>query len=221
MSIGKSVFGKWDNFLQIWQEQTEDEIHRVEVTPLHGHYHIEISPAEDRVDQVLIKVSEGRNGSNYLGTEMLQIDQLSIEDDALVIKKCTLFTENDLPYRFLQCRYFSGWIQYPDPQGKEPDFFQRDLVMHDQGAMVGLEVEGVDYTIELTQLVFAHTLPIMKLAIYDLPLEEVGINSKAISYTWTSPESKRLGINLRKILSGWTFIEENFISSNNTQFEKK
>jgi len=45
------------------------------------------------------------------------------------------------------------------------------------------------------------------LAIYDLPLAEVDINSKAISYTWANPEATRIGINLRKIISGWTLIE--------------
>ena len=54
----------------------------------------------------------------------------------------------------------------------------------------------------------------MKLAVYDLSLGEVEINSRAISYTWVNPDAKRIGINLRKVLSGWTMIEPGFINQN-------
>jgi len=110
---------------------------------------------------------------------------------------------------------FSGWIQYPMSEFSDSIYANRDLVIHDQGGMAELQLNGVDYTVELTQLQFAKTIHIMKLAVYDMPIDSVGINSKSISYTWTTPEAKRLGINLRKVISGWTFIEPGYVNSNN------
>jgi len=122
---------------------------------------------------------------------------------------------------FRPCRYFSGWIQYP-PDINEPEelYSLRNLEIHDQGGYVELDVDGVDYTVELTQLIYADTLRIMKLAVYDMPLAEVDINSRSICYTWTQPDAKRLGINIRKVLSGWTLIEPGYVSSNNNLNKK-
>jgi hypothetical protein len=61
----------------------------------------------------------------------------------------------------------------------------------------------------------------MKLAIYDMPMDSVQINSHAISYTWLNPEAKRTGINLRKVISGWTLKEPGYVNSDNTKFDKK
>jgi len=87
--------------------------------------------------------------------------------------------------------------------------------------MADIDFEGKRYTAELTQLLFGQKLAIMKLAIYDMPLDSVEINSRSISYTWLNPEAKRSGINLRKVTSGWTLIEPGYINSDNTEFSKK
>ena len=122
----------------------------------------------------------------------------------------------DEPYQFLRCRYFSGWIQYPEDLNNPDELTDvRGLTLHDQGDVAGVIINGQNYCVELTQLVYAHTISIMKLAVYDESPTQLGINSRAISYTWTNPEAKRLGINLRNIISGWTYIEPGYLSSNN------
>ena len=55
----------------------------------------------------------------------------------------------------------------------------------------------------------------MKLAIYHSPDSKPNIHSKAIAYTWADPLAKRLGVNIRTILSGWTLIEANYLNADN------
>ncbi len=225
------ISAHYNNFQQYWAEHTVDELHRVNTKAQHRHLHLSIG-FDSESQQYILSLYEGRNEATCVTSEhLIAQDDLQITakgftalDGAIVCEDDTLYLYQwdaieiltDEPYVMKQCRYFSGWIQYP-PEAVLPDelYSQRDLVLHDQGAMVELDVDGVDYTVELTQLVYAHTLYIMKLAIYDLPLSEVGINSKAISYTWTNPEATRIGINLRKVITGWTLMEDDYINSNN------
>lgn len=114
------------------------------------------------------------------------------------------------PYRLLKCRFFRGWIQYPmEHVRKDSVYFYSGLVLHDQGGAVQLrfpdETLG-EYTVELTQLVHSRRIPILKLAIYAEPPEQLHWNSRAIAYTWADPAARRIGINLRKVASGWTLI---------------
>ena len=98
------------------------------------------------------------------------------------------------------------------------------MKLHDQGDRIQFAYEDGTtgkFIVELTQLVFAKRLAIMKLGVYDEPIENIHYSSNAISYTWTNPDAKRIGINLRKMLTGWTFIEPGFVSSNNMDLDKK
>lgn len=217
--------GEYNNFQQYWQENTEEEMHRLDTSLPHSHRHLECLLNDDG-DALIIKLYKGRAKDNLISEHVLTaVDAMSSDPSGFIKIKdgdiCLSGLEilepcNGEPYIFKPCRYFSGWIQYP-PDMNDPDelYSLRDLMIHDQGGYVELDVDGVDYTAELTQLVYAKTLKIMKLAIYDIPKSEVGINSKAISYTWAEPEAKRLGINIRKVISGWTMIEEGYVNSNN------
>lgn len=207
--------GEWDNFQQVWLENTDTDMHRVEVEQKHEHYHLAIDSLGQSKDSVLITFSSGRNGRNKLGTSAVALDQIKFKQDTLWIEQLSPLEDNAITYRFLKCRSFSGWLQYPVPEYPDSTYFQRNLQLHDQGGMVELDIDGVDYTVELTQLAYAKTIKIMKLAVYEMPIDSIGINSYAVSYTWTNPEAKRLGINLRKIVSGWTLIEPGYINSNN------
>jgi len=158
--------------------------------------------------EIKLSVSEdgfkSEDGLTHISGDTLQISDISF-----------LNQQTEAAYKLVRCRYFDGWLQYPMPDIPDSTYSLRNLQIHDQGGMVELDLPNVDYTAELTQLVFAHKIRIMKLAIYDVPMSEVGINSKSISYTWTNPEAKRIGINLRKIISGWTLIEEGYVNSTN------
>lgn len=225
MSIDRFV-GEYNNFQQYWQENTEEEMHRVVASHPHEHRHLECLKTEE-ANKLLVKLYAGRAKENLISEQTLKFRNNELASDSpgfFKLKDGDIYLSGfgfledclEAPYVFKPCRYFSGWIQYP-PDIKDPDelYSLRDLEIHDQGGYAELDVEGVDYTVELTQLVYAKTLRIMKLAIYDIPKSEVGINSKAISYAWVEPDAKRIGINVRKVLSGWTFIEPGYISSNN------
>ncbi len=202
--------GEWDNFQQVWLENTAADMHRVDTDKKHQHYHLKISKTGMVPDSISLEITQGRNGKHFvekivLPKDVFSSENINIDGDTLFVKGMNHF-EHPEPYRFIKARMFSGWLQYPVKQFKDSTYFQRDLQLHDQGGMAELDIEGVDYTVELTQLVYGKKIKLMKIAIYDIPLDSVGINSKSISYAWTSPEAKRLGINLRKIVSGWTLI---------------
>lgn len=233
------IVGEFNNFQQYWLENTDDEMHRVDTPYRHRHIHL-VCEAIDQNKSYALKLYAGRdkkelstkhilsveNGNVFIDGKIVNTTSEEIKGDVgyLRFRDGTLHFSGlgiledcgDTPYVLMPCRYFSGWIQYP-PNLEEPDelYSQRELEIHDQGGNVELDVEGVDYTVELTQLVYAKTLKIMKLAVYDIPKAELGINSKAISYTWVESEAKRIGINLRKLISGWTLIEPGYINSNN------
>ena len=206
--------GEWDNFQQVWLENTETDMHRVEVDQKHTHYHLVINEIPEQVDSLRIEITEGRNGKNIIGEMTIAREDFKMEEDTMILAANGLLANNPDPYRFLKCRMFSGWIQYPLPDNPDSIYMDRNLMLHDQGAMAELQLDDIDYTVELTQLQFAQTIHLMKLAVYQMPMDSVGINSRSISYTWTSPEAKRLGINLRKIVSGWTLIEPGYLNSN-------
>lgn len=232
------LIGEHNNFQQYWQENTEEEMHQIDSSVKHRHIHLDIQANTDNAYS--IKLYLGRDKSQLLSKHVLfrQESDFYLDEELLISTDNGLFgtpgfikfNEGSIqlsglglidecssePYVLLPCRYFSGWIQYP-PKFNEPDelYSLRDLEIHDQGGYVELDIEGVDYTAELTQLVYAKRLRIMKLAIYDMPLKDVEINSKAICYTWVNPEAKRIGINIRKVISGWTLIEPDYVNSNN------
>ena len=220
--------GSFDNFQQYWKENTEEEIHKSKSGDIHRHLHIKVSKKGER--ELKISIYEGRNNEKHLSEHYVFLDdpKTQIDSNRIATSEGELTLENDVlgvngfgididgmieSYQLMRCRYFSGWIEYPNPEDDTDVYRIGNLSLHDQGGAIQLDLEGIEYTVELTQLVFAHTIKIMKLAIYDLPMSQLEINSKAISYTWTTPEAKRLGINLRKIISGWTFIEEGMVNS--------
>lgn len=218
-----TMIGHWDNFQQYWLENTETDIHRTNTNDKHRHLSLHIEEGDSGKQNVEIR--EGRNGKNLVEkisweTESTDYDVLKIDGDTLWVSGKSTFQNKD-PYKFIRTRKFSGWIELPMKQYPDSIYRQRNLEISDQGGMAEIDIEGVQYTAELTQLLFGHKLAIMKLAIYDMPMDSVEINSRSISYTWLNPEAKRTGINLRKVTSGWTFIEPGYINSDNTKFDKK
>ncbi len=232
-----SLVGDYDNFLQYWKENTNDNRHRDTISETHEHIHIKIEAVDSVGNEANVSYYKDRNNKEYSLTEKWHFekeqngswqikregkaditlsksesgwssDYFNIRGDTLLINHPShtdKFSRD--PYKLIRCRYFSGWLQFPIPDIPDSTYFQSNLRIHDQGGMVELDIPDADYTAELTQLEYGHRIKLMKLAIYDISLEEVGINSRSISYTWTSPDAKRLGINLRKVVSGWTLVE--------------
>lgn len=213
----QTLVGNWDNFQQFWLENTETDMHRTETNEKHRHLSLQISENEN--GQLQAEVHEGRNAKNFIEKISLPED-IKMNGDTLYLSGLTHF-ENKDPYRFIRTRKFSGWLEMPMEQYPDSIHRKSNLEIHDQGGMAEIAWEGKVYTAELTQLLFGKKLAIMKLAVYDMPIDSVGINSRSISYTWLNPEAKRTGINLRKITTGWTLIEPGYVNSDNTKFKKK
>ncbi len=214
--------GHYDNFLQYWLENTKTDIHRVETEE--NHRHLSVNIKETNSDEYSLEIREGRNGKTLVESIVVTENDLTQNvkkiGDTIYVSNLKHF-ENKTPYKFIKTRKFSGWIEVPLEQYGDSTYRKSNLEIHDQGGMAEIDIDGVQYTAELTQLLFGKRLAIMKLAIYNMPLDRVGINSRSISYTWSNPDSKRIGINLRKVVSGWTFIEPGYINSDNTNFKKK
>lgn len=258
--------GEFDNFQQAWQENTEEDIHRVEVAEKHRHVHTifekhstssvnnmhfvlnhyENRNSRDIVDQHYLSIvynpeentliSEFKNAKfpteiitweleeeSIKGTASNNNTSLFLEGNQLIINQKEGFFQNSAPYKMIKCRFFSGFIEIPNPENPDVMIRMGDLKLHDQGDMVQFAYEDGTkgaFIVELTQLVFAKRLAIMKLGIYEELIEDIHYSSRAMSYTWTNPDAKRIGINLRKMLTGWTYIEPGFVSSNNMDLEK-
>ncbi len=214
--------GHYDNFLQYWLENTKTDIHRVETEEKHRHLSLNIEETDSGAYN--FEIREGRNGKTLVESIVVTKNDLTQNvkkiGDTIYVSNMKHF-ENKTPYKFIKTRKFSGWIEMPLEQYEDSTYRKSKLEIHDQGGMAEIDIDGVQYTAELTQLLFGKKLAIMKLAIYNMPLDSVGINSRSISYTWSNPDSKRIGINLRKVVSGWTFIEPGYINSDNTNFKKK
>lgn len=222
--------GSYDNFLQYWKENTEEDQHGTKVDIKHRHLHIKFANGQ-------VEVYEGRNNTTFIEKSDYIIDNYSgklfgingafsdderpesdnyiyLKNGILEIKGFKHF-DNPLPYILKSCRYFAGWIMNLLPD-TEAEYNRLDhLIMHDQGGMSELVYQDKVYIVELTQLEFAHTIKVFKLAFYDTPLSKVGINSKAFAYSWVNPEARRIGMNLRYVQSGWTMIEEGYVNSDN------
>ena len=200
-----NLSGSFDNFQQVWQENTSDDIHRVAIEKKHRHYHFKFSV--DSTTQNVIKISmfEGRNNKTELGVKSMEITkknadlflsinkqnplkllmnnegfstasgEIKLKGDTLYISHPDLVESNKVPYRFVKCRFFTGWLQYPVPNKKDSTYFQNNLLLHDQGGMAELKYPNAKYTAELTQLVYGQKIKLMKIAIYEMPLDSIGI----------------------------------------------
>jgi len=252
--LSQALIGEYDNFQQCWQENTEEEIHRVKVTKQHKHIHIAIG-AGTKENEFTFLMYEGRDSTNVVRKEswelkmerdtwMLhakvdgkdEVDSIRVKwvdakwilergneiwtfhQDSLSIKNLDQEMDWEGDHQLLTCRFFSGWITLALSDDPEDTYRMGDLRTHDQGGIIQLKMEDgspTDYSAEITQLVYGKTISIMKLAIYKEDFAGIDYNSRSISYTWTNPEAKRIGINLRTISSGWTLIEPGYLSSNN------
>ena len=110
-------------------------------------------------------------------------------------------------HKLKRCRYFEGWaVLKKDGTEKEEYEVIRGLRLHDQGQLLPLTTktgEKTKYAIQLSHLIEQST----KTEVMVLKLFEQG-KEQALSYAWTEPGAKRIGINLRWIQSGLTLKPE-------------
>ena len=104
-----------------------------------------------------------------------------------------------VPYKLKRARQFSCYAALRKEGTTDQYDSMLDIVVHDQGKMVTLRDGGgtaTKYSFELSQLRYSQQTPVMKLALYEAGKEQ------AFAYTWTEPEGKKIGINLRWIQVG-------------------
>ncbi len=100
-------------------------------------------------------------------------------------------------------RYFDCWSAVkPQQEDREWDVW-RDLVLHDQGGVVELKpADGrvARFSFELFQAVFEgeDRVHVLQLAVHQVGTKE------SIAYSWSSPASSQLGVNLRFLQIGCT-----------------
>jgi len=104
-----------------------------------------------------------------------------------------------MPYKLKRARPFTCWAALRKEGTVDKYDGMLDVTMHDQGKWVTFRTEDgkeTKYAFELSQLRYGQKVPVMKLALYDAGKEQ------AFAYTWTEPESRKIGINLRWIQVG-------------------
>jgi hypothetical protein len=149
-----------------------------------------------------------RSGKKIFITDSLRLtaDEIWIRDEAEDEDGNYVFGhKGKIPHKLKRCRFFRAWmaVRINEPKNGEPEQYVsiRNVTLHDQGARfqcVGERGEKTKYWGELSQVVYQTGLPVMKFAIY-----EEG-NSKAIAYTWTNPDAKQIGINMRSVQGSCT-----------------
>ena len=90
-----------------------------------------------------------------------------------------------------QARTFSCWA-YVKSKETDATSFVKDQTITDQGGEFYIHLEGTEYRIKLSQLIYGDSLPVLKLGVHQ------GESTKTIFYTWADPQAKLVGVNL-----GW------------------
>lgn len=133
------------------------------------------------------------------------ISALRLESDGITA------TVNNAAWSFKRVRQFTGWMgvkkQRWDPQAGDDDWvFMRKFGIHNEGEAVRLvdkDGTATGYAVKLERLVYQNTrTPVLKLGLIDESTK------KTITYIWSEPGSRRLGMNLRWFQVGLTAVEK-------------
>lgn len=220
--------GRFTSFAQAWQERAPLAVHRVHAaTP---HPLVEIETALDADGRLSVVLREGRHAPRVVAEETWLQDadgawfsvtgsvaDAQRDGDGWTLQIDRGELAHPEPYRLARARPFRGWVELPDRGGEASErgtdqTYRRvsGLALHDGGGLASLPDDdpAAPLTVELAQLVYAKTLPILKLAVYRRPAEEVAWDTDADAYAWTSPGATRAGLNLRSLVTGWTLDDD-------------
>lgn len=132
-----------------------------------------------------------------LTADTLALTTKAVDDTGAVV----LSQPGDLPFVLRRARPFTCWAALRKDGSADQYDGWRHLAVHNQGSRVPMPPEAGEnakFAFELSELRYSQQLPVLKLAIY-----ETG-NPQAVAYTWTEPEGRRIGINLRWVQVGCT-----------------
>ena len=212
--------GTYSSFQQAWQERAPQAVHRVEASAPHACLELVVTTAgggldvhvrQDRQREVARETWGVSGGVITLPADSFFAEVAVTPDGLSAAGRGELATPE--PYRLLRARPFRGWIEVPadgpydSARGSETAYRRvSGLGLHDQGGLaeIAADATGQPLAVELTRLVYARSLEVLKLAVYDTPAAEVSFDSHAVAYTWTEPGAARVGLNLRDVITGWT-----------------
>ena len=211
--------GVYSSYAQAWQERAPHAVHRVETDRPHACLEVEISACADGALDVRVVADRRREvaretwhaeGGAVRLPERSLFARVGVTPDGLTAVIASGPLASSEPYRLLRARRFRGWVEVP-AEGEAPPFgtetaYRRvaGLALHDQGGVVEVEGRGGPLAVELSRLLYGRSLEVLKLAVYEMPAAEVTVESHAAWYVWAEPESRRLGINAREVVTGWT-----------------
>lgn len=147
-----------------------------------------------------------RSGKKIYITDSLQLtpNEIWIRDEAYDENGGYVYGNKDkIPHKLKKCTFYKGWLLLQKAGFDEQYHQQRNMQWHDQGKRLRLVTDDgkpTKYEVELATVVYGKDLEVLKIALY-----EVGV-SKAITYSWASPGSKNIGMNLRWFQAGLTKI---------------
>lgn len=153
------------------------------------------------------KVASKRLNKTIIITDDLFLtkDEIWINDQAKDEQGNYVFgNKANIHAKLKRVRWFEGWtsiLKTGETTMANKDFTAEEydgktkIVIHDQGGTVKLNDK---YSVELAQLQHRSGLWVMTFKVIE------NASGKAISYTWTTPEAERIGINLRWIQAGFT-----------------
>ncbi len=149
-----------------------------------------------------------RSGKEIYITDTLKLtpDEIWIQDEAEDVDGNYIFgNKAGLPHKLKKCRFFKGWIAIEKAPKSDDYYFMKHITLHDQGQKVQLidDKDGTKtkYSVELSEVIYASGIEVLKLAIYEEGKE------KAPAYVWANPNAKQIGINIRTMSSGFTLVE--------------
>lgn len=148
-----------------------------------------------------------RTGKKIIVTDslLLTANELWIRDQAVDENGEYVYgNKANIPHKLKRCIYYKGWLLLQKAGFNEAYHSMRNLLWHDQGKRIRLYTEDntpTKYEVELAHVVYGSSTQVLKLAVY-----EVGI-SKAIMYTWASPGTNNIGINIRWLQAGLTRVQ--------------
>lgn len=153
------------------------------------------------------RVKSKRSGKTLVITDDLQLSKTGIwiRDEAEDTSGNYVYgNKARVHHKNLRARNFKCWVS---PQKKDGSYgFYNDLYLHDQGGRVWLESPDHERVgLKMRNVVWPSGNNRPSLVLYAYRGDD---EDKAVSYAWTSPDGKRLAINLRWIQASCTLGDE-------------
>jgi hypothetical protein len=109
-----------------------------------------------------------------------------------------------IPHKLKRCHFYTAWAAAPPPGASNMEAI-RGLRLHNQGDKQVIKFangQPTGYTLRLGQLIYGTGLEVLQLALFKDGEE------KPITYTWTSPDSERIGLNILGLFqTGFTKVK--------------